>query len=227
MNTLQGLRERGAEAFDPVRWRFIEALDRRAQAVQGAARQQLDTRLQALLHDYAAAFEQAQCTMPPVAPARSANPSPGALQALNQHIARHGAPAGSELQTLQWARRTWSRISVGRRMVQSLANKPEKAGPINSHGLVLRALQQLGAVSPDYLDRFVAYADALLELDQACGGSALPQRDVIHREANPANASAGPAPAARKTRAASRAAAPAQAAIRTAEQPAKASVRKR
>ena len=224
MNTLQALRERGAEAFDPVRWRFLEALDRRAQAVQGAARQQLDTRLQALLHDYTAAFEEAQRAVPPVAPARTANPPPGALQALNQYIGRHGAPAGSELQTLQWARRTWSRISVGRRMVQSLANKPEKAGPINSHGLVLRALQQLGAVSPDYLDRFVAYADALLELDQACGGSALPQRDVIRRETEVASP---PAPAPRKTRPVSRAAAPAQAAIRTADQPAKAVIRKR
>ncbi|PKO55269.1 MAG: hypothetical protein CVU28_06990, partial [Betaproteobacteria bacterium HGW-Betaproteobacteria-21] len=40
-----GLRARGAARFDPVHFRFIESLARRAAAHGGAARRELDRRL--------------------------------------------------------------------------------------------------------------------------------------------------------------------------------------
>jgi hypothetical protein len=55
-------------------------------------------------------------------------------------------------------------------MTQSLAQVPENAGPLNSDRLVLRVLQTLREVSPAYLNRYVAYLDALMWLDQARAG---------------------------------------------------------
>jgi len=57
---IEALRERGAHQFDPIRFRFIEALARRAQAYGGDARQLLDGRLAKLLADYAEHFDRAR-----------------------------------------------------------------------------------------------------------------------------------------------------------------------
>lgn len=51
---LDAWRERGADRMDPVRFRFMEALERRAAPHAGAARALLDQRLAALLDAYAA-----------------------------------------------------------------------------------------------------------------------------------------------------------------------------
>lgn len=89
--------------------------------------------------------------------------------------AREPAPsavAPSELKTLQYFRRTWSRLSADQRLNQSLAQVPENAGPLNSQHLVHRALSLMRDVSPEYLARFVTYVDALMWLDQVNGGPA-------------------------------------------------------
>lgn len=57
---LQALHAAGAPGFDPVRLRFLESLLRRAHAVQGATRQVLTQRIQRLLAQFQADFEQAQ-----------------------------------------------------------------------------------------------------------------------------------------------------------------------
>jgi hypothetical protein len=99
------------------------------------------------------------------------------LGALTRHMARrsasntsaglHGAAGlGAELQTTQFFRDTWSKLSVGKRVIQELAQAPKNAGPINSHSLVLRSLATLHTLSPDYLSRFTSYVDTLLSLDQ-------------------------------------------------------------
>ncbi|MDO9600059.1 MAG: DUF2894 domain-containing protein [Azoarcus sp.] len=56
---IDGLRARGAAHFDPVRFRFIESLARRAAAHGGAARRELDRRLAKLVADYADRFDRA------------------------------------------------------------------------------------------------------------------------------------------------------------------------
>ena len=43
-------------------------------------------------------------------------------------------------------------------------------------------LKLMREVSPDYLDRYVSYVDALLALDQASGGAALLHRDVLRSD---------------------------------------------
>lgn len=76
--------------------------------------------------------------------------------------------AGSpfELKTIRRFRNTWSKLSVDRQVAQSLEHTPKNAGPLNSHMLVLRSLELMRDISPDYLNRFMSYADTLLRLDQ-------------------------------------------------------------
>jgi hypothetical protein len=92
---------------------------------------------------------------------------------LDQHapddeIARSSGNAGprSELKTIRNFRHTWSKLSVDRQVAQALEQAPKNAGPINSHMLVLRSLTAMRDISPDYLSRFMSYADTLLSLDQ-------------------------------------------------------------
>ena len=72
-----------------------------------------------------------------------------------------------ELKTTQFFRETWSKLSVGKRVTQALAQAPKNAGPINSHMLVVRSLALMRDISPDYLNRFTTYVDTLLWLDRS------------------------------------------------------------
>jgi hypothetical protein len=106
--------------------------------------------------------------------AREECASLGALvRQLEQHslgnaAARVEGNAGShsELKTIRNFRNTWSKLSVDKQVAQALEQAPKNAGPINSHMLVLRSLALMRDISPDYLNRFMSYADALLCLDQ-------------------------------------------------------------
>jgi hypothetical protein len=71
-----------------------------------------------------------------------------------------------ELKTIRKFRSTWSKLSVDKQVVQALEQAPKNAGPINSPMLVLRSLALMRDISPDYLSRFVSYAETLLCLDQ-------------------------------------------------------------
>jgi hypothetical protein len=71
-----------------------------------------------------------------------------------------------ELKTIRNFRNTWSKLSVEKQVTQALGQAPANAGPINSHMLVLRSLALMRDISPDYLNRFMTYADTLLCLDQ-------------------------------------------------------------
>ncbi|RJG01027.1 DUF2894 domain-containing protein [Noviherbaspirillum sedimenti] len=81
------------------------------------------------------------------------------------HSAAH-AGLRVELKTIQRFRNTWSKLSVDKQLTQALEQAPKNAGPINSHMLVLRSLALMRDISPDYLNRFMSYADTLLCLDQ-------------------------------------------------------------
>jgi len=160
-----------------VRARFAQALARRAATHEGAARRVLEARL----------AELAAVTAAPQAaePSSNAAPSPrGALAELAAYAARQkSAPvlgpaskpreaepdkaATSDTRTVQFFKRTWSRLSADQRLAQSRATLPDNAGPLNSHHLVHRSLTLMRELSPDYLERFVGYVDALQWLEQA------------------------------------------------------------
>ena len=178
---LQALRERGADAIDRVRFRYMESLASRAADRQGRLAGLLTDRLQSLLVDYEQRF-------PPPAPpaAQAVVPRPRPLALLLAHIGQvagsnpeqgidtvpsdaAGAPrqAAGKLKSVEYFRETWLNISVNQRVSQALSQAPENAGPLNSHILVLQSLELMRGISPEYLKRFMAHSEALLWLEQA------------------------------------------------------------
>lgn len=94
----------------------------------------------------------------------------GSISSATPQDAAAAAPVGrapGELRALRRFRRSWSRISAEDQVRRALVRGPEQAGPLNSHMLVLRSLELMRALSPDYLQRFLSRADALLWLEQA------------------------------------------------------------
>jgi hypothetical protein len=162
---------------DAVRARFAQALARRAGAHAGAARKVLDERLATLAASPASAQDERAREV-------AAPSNRGALADLVAHAARQktmpvlGAPArprdaapdkpaAPDTRTVQFFKRTWSRLSADQRLAQSRATLPDNAGPLNSHHLVHRSLTLMRELSPEYLERFVGYVDALQWLEQA------------------------------------------------------------
>lgn len=161
---LQALQARG---HDPVRLRRLQALARRAAGCRaGALRTAIERRLQALL---AAEEARPACRSAPEPPAGAA---PGPLGGLLAHLSRqsHALADGDAHGRAAFTapgpfRRAWARLGARQRIAQSRSALPAHAGPLNSHQLVHEALTRLAALSPGYLERFVAQVDALLWLE--------------------------------------------------------------
>jgi hypothetical protein len=139
-----------AEA-DPVRRCVLEGLARRACAQPpGALRERLVAKL----------LQRARAE-PVVRPARRAASAASPLAAF---VAELQAGAGPELRNVQAHGRTWSELRVARRMAEVSAPVPEHLGPLNSQVLATRALQQLQALAPGYLQRLLTQLDSLAAL---------------------------------------------------------------
>ena len=186
---LAALRARGAERLDPLRFHFIEALARRTAATRGTARALLEGRLARAIDAYAARHEGGPGAAAH-SPEADAPPAPSPLAGLLAHIAgqnrsafagpQSDSPAApAELKALACFRDTWSKLRVDQQFHQALADEPENAGPLNSHFLVLRALRRMRDISPAYLQHFMAYADALLWLEQADGGAKPAPKNIV------------------------------------------------
>jgi hypothetical protein len=76
-------------------------------------------------------------------------------------------PDLTPLRSLQRCRDDCVRIAAERWVQQAAELAPENAGPLNSYRLLIRSLQAMDAISPDYLIRFVAYLDAVLWIESA------------------------------------------------------------
>jgi hypothetical protein len=172
--TLDAWRERGADRLNPLRFRFIDALERRAAGHSGDARRILDDRLRDLLDAYARDLERGAGSD---ANAEAAPVSHSTLADLNVHLAeraqaaRDGAAAYPELPTLDYFREVWSKVRTEKQLRQSLAQVPGNAGPLNSSSLVHRSLTLMRELSPGYLKQFLSYVDTLSWLEQMNGGA--------------------------------------------------------
>lgn len=72
----------------------------------------------------------------------------------------------TELNALDVVRqRAWKR-DVEARIEQAMATLPEAAGPLNSQGLVVKALIALDQRAPEYLEHLASYLDTLLWLEE-------------------------------------------------------------
>ena len=154
---------------DSVRRHFLEALARRAQSLQGAARKRLDDRLRQLL------AERAQPSMQDPLPVVRAPRPVSPLAALRAHIAQataaRGLPAEAatapELQAVRLYRRTWAQLGLQQRLRQAQRRVPTGAGPLNTQRLVHEALASMQQASPAYVHRLMAQVETLLWLEQA------------------------------------------------------------
>jgi hypothetical protein len=117
-------------------------------------------------------------------------PGPSPLAELTRYLNQHSPEAQesgvaeqtespSELKAIRYFRNTWSKLSVDKQIAQAMEQAPENAGPLNSHYLVLRSLELMREISPDYLNRFMSYADTLLCLEQAERKSKLPLKKAV------------------------------------------------
>jgi hypothetical protein len=174
---IASLRQLGAEQFDPVRLHYLQVLAARASAHQGPVKRILDGKLAQALAAFRERFEQAQRDAKGTIVTSKESDPRASLGELVRYMAQHSPDHGEggfdghvglrrELKTTHYFRNTWSKLSVDKQVTQAIKQAPKNAGPINSHMLVLRSLALMREISPDYLNRFTSYVDALLCLDQ-------------------------------------------------------------
>lgn len=198
---LQAWRESGADRFDPPRFELIAALAQRAQRYSGSAREHLDVRLSKLIDAYAQLVAGAEL----VSAASSASESP--LQALLQQLAAdplqyqlplRAASITSDgiesadvsdtalMPALDEFQQLWSRIRIDSLLRQCLDSLPEDAGPLHSSVLTYRAMALMQEVSPEYLQHFIAYVDALTWMEPVSGTDTVvePTRAASKRKAS-------------------------------------------
>ncbi|WP_168789816.1 DUF2894 domain-containing protein [Paraburkholderia aromaticivorans] len=186
--TLDAWRERGADRLDPVRFHFIDALERRAAGHSGEARRILDERLSGLLDAYAGHIERAASSADDAGVQATDESAHATLKSLVDYIASQnhvpvaiGLPRAAsypELPALDYFREVWSKVRTEKQMRQSLEQVPGNAGPLNSSSLVHRALSLMREVSPGYLKQFLSYVDALSWMEQINGGAAPVGKDA-------------------------------------------------
>jgi hypothetical protein len=192
------LRAGGGARVDGVRRARIEALERRAATQTGAVRQLLDARLSELR---AALADETAPAAKPVDTGERTHPRSalkGLIQQFERHEATHHAngdvtPNGMHIAVSGRAqhaafddiRQACAEVRTRTQLRQALASAPADAGPLNSASLVHRALARMHALSPEYLQHFLVYVDAVSALQPLCGSAVKPA------ESAPRHAGAG------------------------------------
>ncbi|WP_439890800.1 DUF2894 domain-containing protein [Ralstonia sp. 25C] len=174
---IDALRASGADRADPIRFRLIEALHRRAAAQTGTAQDTLYARVNQLLADYASRTSAAS---PGESAAPSCQPARSPLAVLLSDIKQtRTASTYPEVGMLDDFRNIWAKLSAETQLRQSLELEvPSNAGPLNSSSLVHRALLSMRELSPAYLRQFLSYVDALSWLEQMHADSAPASREA-------------------------------------------------
>lgn len=170
---LDAWRANGTDRVDRVRFSLIEAMERRAASHTGEARRVLDEKLAKLSSEYERQIANAS------APLKEENPGGDTLG----HLAFPESPEYPQLESLDYFKALWTRLSAQKQLRQSLQQVPGNAGPLNSSNLVHRSLSLMHDVSPGYLQYFLSYVDALSRIEQI-KGQGLAEKDVS-RSASP------------------------------------------
>lgn len=88
-----------------------------------------------------------------------------ALKAQDQQLLQAGQPR--ELAAASGLREHSARRQANRVLAQALRDIPPNSGPLNPQRLAVDSMAVIAELSPRYLNRFVAYIDTLLWLEQA------------------------------------------------------------
>ncbi|RQR37654.1 DUF2894 domain-containing protein [Burkholderia sp. Bp9143] len=195
--TLDAWRVQGADRLDPVRFHRLDALEKRAAALDGDARALLDARLATLLEGFAEIVARAgdAATASGTVQATAQVPARSLLGGLVEQLARDAQAdrRGIDPALIDYFRTMWSKVRTEQQYRQSLDQVPRNAGPLNSNSLVHRSLATMRELSPEYLQQFLSYIDALAWLEDLAGGGALPEKEAPRAKA------AKPVKPARKT----------------------------
>ncbi len=170
MALLQPAQAAEAAQLDPVGWHYILVLAERTRNQTGPAHALLQAKL-----NTAVAQLQLRLAKPQTPSTLPSSLAPSPLSALLQDMAapsaqRPWSPSGHgrlDNPRVEQFRQQLGKISVQKQVTQAIAQAPQNAGPINSHMLVLRSLGLMRDLSPDYLNRFMAYVDTLLILEDS------------------------------------------------------------
>ncbi|MEO3690898.1 DUF2894 domain-containing protein [Roseateles paludis] len=133
---------------DAIQHAVLQGLARRAAAASGPLREAMEVRMKPL----------AQRPAPPPAAPAAPRARPWA-----DLLARLGTEARARPQA-QAALAGAQRLSLQRHLADLQAPLPEQLGPLNNEVLARRALQQLQALSPAYLQRLATQLTALAAL---------------------------------------------------------------
>jgi len=222
---LDGWRANGADRVHPLRFHRIAALQRRAAARDGAAREALDVTLSGLIDAYAAhldarpahgcdadagasSADDAMQAGDAATAVTDRGPTRTALGTLVDAMTTDASARGDgitdrsqrtaypELPALEDFRQLWSTLRTGSQVRRSLAPPTEDAGPLNSSRLVHRSLTLMRGLSPEYLQQFLAYADTLSWLETLQDAGVLTGKET----SQPAGAKPRAKPRARKRR---------------------------
>jgi len=177
---------------DELRGHFVQALAARMDNQPEAVRRLLEAKLAGAPSEAAAA---------PLPPPRKPAAARAPLAQLNDYLRQARAAAAEpllpgevhdehELASVRRFRRTWNGQLALQQLAQATARQPANAGPLNSHMLVLRSLDLMRELSPDYLRRFLVQLEALQWLERAA--------EKAPREAARGTTSAAPAKRARR-----------------------------
>ncbi|RQS24385.1 DUF2894 domain-containing protein [Burkholderia sp. Bp8998] len=195
--TLDAWRVQGADRLDPVRFHRLDALEKRAAALDGDARALLDARLATLLEGFAEIVARAgeAATTSGTVQATAQAPARSLLGGLVEQLARdvQADRRGIDPALIDYFRTMWSKVRTEQQYRQSLDQVPRNAGPLNSNSLVHRSLATMRELSPEYLQQFLSYIDALAWLEDLAGGGAQPEKEAPRAKA------AKPVKPARKT----------------------------
>ncbi|KWO54340.1 DUF2894 domain-containing protein [Burkholderia territorii] len=193
--TLDAWREQGADRLDPVRFHRLDALEKRAAALDGDARALLDARLETLLEGFAQIVSRAGETAVASETVQANAPARSLLGGLVEQLARDAQAdrRGIDPELIDYFRTTWSKVRTEQQYRQSLDQVPRNAGPLNSNSLVHRSLATMRKLSPEYLQQFLSYVDALAWLEDLAGGGGQPEKEAPRAKA------AKPAKPAKKT----------------------------
>lgn len=164
---LETLRINGTAERHPVRFAYLEALTRRAAAQPESVRTRLEAKIQEVIRELAAPLIDSVAATPDD---NASNPLTDLLAHITQQA--NAQPEATELRSIARFQDTWARLSTEQQLTQTLAQAPENAGPMNSQHLVLRSLQRMQDIAPDYLQSFMSYIDALIWLESAARPSA-------------------------------------------------------
>ncbi|RQS54740.1 MULTISPECIES: DUF2894 domain-containing protein [unclassified Burkholderia] len=185
--TLDAWREQGADRLDPVRFHRLDALEKRAAALDGDARALLDARLAMLLEGFAQIVARAgeAAAASSAAQANAQAPVRGAIGGLVERLARDAEAdrRGIDPALIDYFRAMWSKVRTEQQYRQSLDQVPRNAGPLNSNSLVHRSLATMRELSPEYLQQFLSYIDALAWLEDLAGGGAQPEKEAPRAKA--------------------------------------------